>query len=399
MSIWIKRLAILIAVLAVIGGFAYAFRTQPIGVDAGVVRLAPMKVSILQEGRTRIRNIYEISAPIAGHLARTILEEGDPVLADKTVIAAIHPLDPPLLDSRTRAELVAGRAAAAANLSIAKVELARAKTNLGLAEKGLERATRLATTGIIAESTLEKASGEYSVQKAVVEAAQSAIRLRQAELASAEASLLEPEVDSPDRAKACCVNLTAPISGVVLKMFAKSEQPVTVGAKIAEIGDPANLEIVVDLLSSDAVRIAPDTAAEIVNWGGDTPLAAKVRRIEPTGYTKVSALGIEEQRVDAVLELDGSDQRLGHGYRVYADIAVWQSPSVLQVPISALFRNGNDWNVFVVDGSVVHQVKIEIDHINDRMAEVVSGLAESQNVVLHPGDTLSDGSLVEIRTQ
>mgnify|MGYP005806254157 CR=1 FL=1 len=395
--LWAKRLALAAVVIGVVLGFYQAMRTKPVAVDAGKVSRGEMTVSILQEGETRVRNVYGISSPIAGHLARTIIEKGDPVEAGKTVIAAIHPLEPPLIDSRTMAELEAARQAAAAGLAIAQVELEQARTNLGLAEKSLDRASRLAPSGVISESALEKAAGDVDLQRAIVNAAEAAIRLRKAELAAAEARLEQPASAAVDTKAGCCINLTAPVNGVVLDVFAKSEQPVGVGTKIAEIGDPRDLEIVIDLLSADAVRIRPGTTARIVNWGGEEALDAVVRRVEPTGYTKVSALGIEEQRVDAVLDLKTPEPRLGHGFRVFAEVAVWKAPDVLQVPLPALFRTGNDWSVFVIQGDRIAQKRVTVGQMNDRAAEVIDGLSEGDAVVLHPGDTLGDGTLVDVR--
>jgi HlyD family secretion protein len=397
-GIWLKRLGILILAAAVIGGFAYALREKPVLADVGAVVSAPMKLVILQEGTARVRDVYAVSSPIAGHLARTVLDEGAAVKANSTVIAAIHPLDPPLIDRRTLAELVAVRNAARAALSMAELEHERAQTDLAQALKDEARAERLAKTGTISEITLQRAENLAATLRSQVSVSQTAIELRQAELASAEARLAQPsQAEAAGTDNACCVTLTAPVDGVVLAVYAKSEQPVAVGARIADIGDPSRLEIVVDLLSSDAVRVVPGAAAQITQWGGETNLRARVKRIDPSAYTKVSALGIEEQRVNAVLELEDSDPRLGHGFRVFAEIPIWESPMALQVPISALFRIGNRWNAFVVEDGHVRQAELELGHMNDDTAEVLSGLSNDDIVVLHPNDTLEDGSLVEAR--
>ncbi|MBC7313565.1 MAG: HlyD family efflux transporter periplasmic adaptor subunit, partial [Rhizobium sp.] len=195
------------------------------------------------------------------------------------------------------------------------------------------------------------------------------------------------------------VYLTAPVDGVILSVFARSEQPVAVGTKIAEIGDPADLEVTVDLLSSDAVRVASGSKAEIFDWGGEKALSAKVRRIDPAGFTKVSALGIEEQRVNLVLDLEENDPRLGHGFRVYARLTLWQSDETLQLPISALFRDGRQWSVFVVRDGRAQQVAVEIGQMNDETAQLLGGLAEGERVILHPSDMISAGTLVEERKE
>ena len=396
-SSWSKRLGLVLLVAAIAGGLYWAMREKPQPVDIATVSSGPMTVSITQEGMTQVRDVYTVSAPIAGHLARTLLVEGDRVKANVTVVAAIHPLDPPLLDSRSTAELVAARNGAAASVRIAELALQRVQFDLELARGNLARAQQLAETAFLAESALQKAGNDVEVLEAQVSGARATIELRQAELASIEAKLARPVSDA-DAKRSCCVTLTAPVDGVVLSVFAKSEQPVAVGAKIAEIGDPSNLEVHVDLLSSDAVRIAPGTKAEIVDWGGGRALNATVRRIDPAGFTKVSALGIEEQRVNLVLALEEGDERLGHGFRVYTRLTLWHSDDSRQVPISALFRNGRAWNVFLMRNGRAAQVPVEIGQMTDETAEVLEGLADGDQVILHPSDTLAEGSLVVPRT-
>ncbi len=396
---WIRRVGLLLVAIAVAGGFAYAMRERPVLVDVGFVFTAPMKLSILQEGTARVRDVYTVSSPTTGHLARTVLEEGSRVKADDTVVAAIHPLDPPLIDSRTQAELVAARDGARAGLSIAELEHKKSQTDLDQALKDEARAEQLARTGTISEMTLQKAENLSDALRSQVSVTQRAIELRRAELASAQARLAQPlPSDTGGTGNECCITLTAPVDGVVLAVYAKSEQPVAIGTKLADIGDPSRLEVVVDLLSSDAVRVVPGTMAQITRWGGDKNLRAHVKRIDPAAFTKVSALGIEEQRVNAVLELDDNDPRLGHGFRVYADIPIWESPSAMQVPISALFRIGNTWNAFVILDGRAKRTEMEIGHMNDDNAEVLHGLSNGDAVILHPSDTLNDGSLVEARS-
>lgn len=396
MATWIKRIAMLAVVLALAGGFYYALREQPVGVDTARAERAPMVVTLVQEGVTRIRNVYTISAPIAGHLARPVLVEGDPVKAGSTVIASIHPLDPPLLDERTLAELRAQRDAANAAIAVATSDVARIDAELQHARREYERYSRLAARGAIPEMTVQKAANDVTVLEAQLRAGNSSIVLRQAELANIEAKLRQP--DTTDNAEFCCVELKAPVDGVVLDVLAESEQPVAAGTKIADVGDPRDLEVSVDLLSSDAVRIRPGTPASIIDWGGDRPLAATVRRIDPSAFTKVSALGIEEQRVNAVLDLAETDARLGHGFRVYAEITLWQAPSVLQVPISALFRQGRDWSLFAVEDGMARRKTVTVGHMNDRMAELTDGLAEGAVVIVHPSDLVEDGGAVAPRT-
>lgn len=395
-SVWIKRAGLGLVAIAIAAAFVWALAEQPTLVDTASITRGPMKVTIREEGTTRVREVYTISAPIAGHLARTVLKEGDLVKAGVTVVAAIHPLDSPLIDRRTEAELLAARDAARSGVGIAEIDLQRAETALRLAEDELARALRLFAPGVISESALQRVTNQVEQQKANVDAAKATIGFRRAELASAEARLLQPDALDPS-GKDCCVNLLAPADGTVLSIVARSEQALAAGARIAEIGDISDLEVVVDLLSSDAVRIAPGTMALVSDWGGARGLDARVRRVDPAAFTKVSALGIEEQRVNAVLDLLESDDRLGHGYRVFAEMTVWECGSCVQVPISALFRSGSRWNVFMLEGDRLRQAEIEIGHMNDEVAEVLGGLTPGDVVVLHPADTLADGGLASQR--
>ena len=395
-TVWVKRAGMAALVLAAVGGFAWALRERPALVDVAQVAEAQMTVTIREEGMTRVRDIYTVSAPIAGHLTRSVLTEGDRVVAGKTVVASIHPLDPPLIDRRTEAELLAARDAARSAVGIAEAELLRVETGLALAEDELARALKLFGPGIISESALQRYTNQVETQKAAVEAARATVGFRKAELASAEARLFQPKPTDPN-GESCCVNLVAPVDGNVLSVLARSEQAVSAGTRIAEIGDTAELEVVVDLLSADAVKVRAGTKATVRDWGGDRGLPAVLRRVDPAAFTKVSALGIEEQRVNAVLDLAESDERLGHAYRVFVEIPVWECERCLQVPIGALFRNGDEWTVFVVENERLRQAPIEIGRMNDEVAQVLGGLTAGNAVVLHPGDTLENGSLVEIR--
>jgi HlyD family secretion protein len=395
-SPWLKRGVAVLAIAAIAGGFAYALRGQPTLVDVATVSDGPMRLTINEEGVTRVRHVYTVSSIVAGHLTRSVLEEGDSVTANETIVASIHPLDPPLIDKRTEAELLAARDAARSGVSIAEVELQRSEAALKLAEDELARAVRLFKPGIIAEAALQRFDNVVALQRAAVEAAKATIGFRKAELASAEARLMQPDPLDPNAGN-CCINLLAPVDGTVLAVFAKSEQAVVPGMKIAEIGDTRGLEIAVDLLSADAVRITPGTKALISDWGGDLPLRATVRRVDPAGFTKVSALGIEEQRVNAVLDLEKPERSLGHGYRVFAEMTIWECRQCLQVPVSALFRNGSEWNVFVVRGDRLHQAELSVGHMNDETAEVLTGIRPGDVVVVHPADVLAEGTLVERR--
>jgi HlyD family secretion protein len=375
-----------------------ALREQPILIDIAEVTTGPMQVTIQEDGITRVRDVYTVSSPIAGHLDRTTLEEGATVVANETVIASIHPPDPPFLDERMMAELTAAAEAARSAVAVAEVEHTQAKNALDLARNDYRRAVQLAETNVVSERTLEQARNDLQLQEAHVASTEALIKLRKAELDSALARLRQPRTENVSDARSdCCITMTSPVDGVILKVLARSEQAVTQGLPIMEIGDPADLEVVVDLLSGDAPKVRPGSRALISDWGGDEDLPATVRRIDPAAFTQVSALGIEEQRVNVILDLDSSRPELGHGYRVLANLVVWSDEDVLRVPIGALFRAGGDWAVFAVEGDRARLRRIEIGQINDHVAQVVDGLEPGDAVILFPSDVLEDGSLVAPR--
>lgn len=396
---WIKRGLLLGLLLAIVAGFFYALAPKPIRVDTGVISRHPLKVTVDEEGETRIREIYVVSAPIGGKVRRSPREVGDEAIKDKTLVAVIQPQDPSFLDIRTRRELEATVAAAAASIVLTESEIRRAKSELEFARSDLKRANSLAGRGTISQRTLEKAALEVQVREAGLTQAEANLELRKRQLDSSKARLIGPEQPTTtDTGSSCCVEVYAPENGRVLKIHSESEQIVQSGAPLLEIGNSHDLEIVVDLLSTDAVKVKPGATAQIEGWGGKGVLKATVRRVDPAGFTKVSALGIEEQRVNTILDIsDDKDKwsELGHDFRVFVRITVWSSPDALTIPLSALFRRGQDWAVFRTDNGVAHLTKVEIGQRNTEMAELLSGLAEGDRVVLHPSDKIGDG--VEIK--
>ena len=401
LATWIKRIAAIVTALIVVAAIVYALLPAPVGVDVAVIGRGPLEVTVDEQGVARIRDIFKVSAPIAGKLNRLPVHIGDPVLRDKTVVASIEPAEPPLLDIRTRRELEAAADAARAAVGLAQAQLASAEATAKLAATDLDRARQLAKTGALAERALDKASTDLDTAHAGVEQARATLALRQSELASAEARLMQPGQGGADETQtACCVPVLAPIDGIVLTLSAESAQVVAAGAPLLEIGDPQDMEVVVHLLSSDAVEIEPGATATLTEWGGEGVLNAHVRRIDPAAYTKVSALGIEEQRVDALLDIDDPYEKwrgLGHEYRVMAHIRTWRGANVVQVPVGALFRRGADWNVFrVVDGKA-RLTAVLLGHRNNQAAEVLTGLADGDTVVLHPSDRVGDGVAVKPR--
>jgi HlyD family secretion protein len=397
---WLKRGLAALAVLLIAAAAVYALLPQPVPVDVAKVDRGPLEVTIDEEGVARIRDVFVVSAPVAGRVERLPVEVGDAVVKDDTVLAVIHPAEPAFLDARSRREAEASVEAARAAVTLAGAQLDAATAAERLAESDLDRAMRLAKVGTISESTFEKISADVDTTRAQVEQAKATLNLRRSELASAEARLIEPDQTVGAASGACCVTVKAPADGTVLKLRTESEQVVAPGAGLLEIGDQQNKEIVVHLLSSDAVAIAPGAKARITDWGGKGELSAAVRRIDPAAYTKVSALGIEEQRVDALLDiLDpyATWKTLGHEFRVMVHILAWQGSDVLRVPLGALFRKGSEWAVFkVVDGRA-ETVTVAVGHRNLVTAEILSGLAPGDTIVLHPSDQVSDGVAVALR--
>jgi len=394
-SVLVRSLAGLAVAAAIGGAFYVAFGETPILVDLAVVTTAPMQVTVKEDGVTRIRNVYAVSSPIAGNLDRIAFSVGDPIGARER-IAQIHPLDPPFLDVRTRTELMAGIDAARSSVAVAEVELVRARTARNLVRASHTRALQLAATNFISESELERLMGEVDLAEAQVTSAEAMIALRRAELASAEARLAQPgQTRIAATNGECCVEIVSPIAGTILALNAKSEQAVSVGQMIAEIGDPSDLEITADLLSADAVKVRTGSPAVITDWGGTEDLQARVKRMEPSAFTKVSALGISEQRVNAIISLTAPPpEDLGHGFRVIVNLITWSSDAVLQVPVSALYRADGDWAVFRIENERARVARVEIGHMTDRHAEILTGLKDGDQVVLYPGDALTDGSLI-----
>lgn len=398
---WIKRTILGAIALAVIGAFIYALSPKPVLVDTSLISRGPLTVTVDEEGETRIREIYVVSSPNDGRVLRSPREVGDVVMKDKTLLAIIEPGDPSFLDIRTRRELEAVVAAAEASVILTESEIDRAESELDFAMSDLKRAKSLAQRGTISERTLEKASLDVQTHQAGLAQARANLTLRHRQLDSAKARLIGPEQKKTKPTDmSCCVEVFAPVDGRVLKIDKESEQIVKAGEPLLRIGDPKDLEIVVDLLSTDAVKVKPGAMAQIVGWGGPTPLKAKVRRIDPAGFTKVSALGIEEQRVNTILDLTSAREKLpplGHDFRVFVRITVWSGEDVLKVPLGALFRQENEWALFKVVDGAAKLTRVKIGQRNPQMAEIIEGLQPGARVILHPSDRVSNGIKIEER--
>ena len=401
--IWLSVLAIVV-VLGVI-----AAQPQPILVDMADVKTGSLEVAIEEDGLTRIKERYIVSTPLSGRLSRVMLEVGDEVTADKSIIATMQANDPSLLDPRSVAQAQARVKAAERRLEAARAESGQAESTLEFAELQLERARSLKEPSVLAKAEIENREMAFRVRTDELKAASFRVEIAKYELELEKAALLltegskEGSNSSPGETEEMELTMKSPITGRILRIYQESSAVLNAGSQIMELGDPLDLEVVVDVLSSDAVKIATGDVVWLENWGGEKPLKGEVRVVEPSGFTKLSALGVEEQRVNVIIDLlDAPDQRrsLGDGFRVDARIVIWISDDAVHIPTSALFRVGEQWGVFKVsDDSKAQRTIVEIGQTNGREAQVVAGLVPGDKVIVHPSDTIADGMQVELRNR
>lgn len=389
------------AVLLVAGALTAAFWPKPTMVDMGEVTFGTMRLTINEEGRTRVRDAYVVSTPVAGRLQRVSVQPGDPVVRGETIVAHMRPTNPAALDIRTREQALAAVNATRAALRVAHADMNAALAILDLAETELARTEQLVERGISSNAVLDRAQQTARVAHANVDTAEAAISMREAEIANAQAKL----IGFNDQGLAAAVGtpsddipLYAPADGRILRVIQQSETSLPVGAPIMEIGNITNdLEVVSELLSTDAVQVAVGDPVIIDDWGGPTELKGVVIRVDPFGITQYSALGVEEQRVNAVIAFasPAEDYKgLGHGFRVEIQIVVWEAENTLLVPASALFRSREAWVVFVDVKGIAQLRTIELGPNNGIEAQVKSGLSEGERVILYPSSGLSEGMRV-----
>ncbi|SHE40117.1 HlyD family secretion protein [Modicisalibacter ilicicola DSM 19980] len=396
-----------VAVIALAAVLTFAFWPRPTMVDIGEVTIDRMILTIDEEGRTRVHDAYVISTPVAGRLMRVDVEPGDAVERHKTVVAQMLPSNPAALDVRSREQARSAVAAAEAALRLARAELNRAIADKELADIDLERARTLRRSGTVSEAALDRAIREALAAQAAYDTAEAVIEMRQAELENARAQLIgfddRPGLDAAigEFGQSVPIPIRAPSGGRVLRLIQKSETTLPAGTPIMEIGNiDSDLEVLVELLSTDAVQVAPGDRVLIEKWGGSGTLNAVVQRVDPWGFTKFSALGVEEQRVNAIIRFVDSQSAqagLGHGFRVEARIIVWEDDDALVVPSSALFRDGRSWSVFLVEDGIAQRRQVDIGHNNGIQAQVVNGLEPGDRVILYPASGLSDGMRVAQR--
>lgn len=389
--------------LALVAALGFvAFRNNPVPVDLHRVTRGAMLVTLNADGKTRIREVFEVASPISGTVLRAPVRVGDLVVAGETIVAVVEPASSNLLDARSRIQAEAGVREAEAALHLARSRMREAGEDLTLAEKEYQRAKVLVERGVASVIRLDTAEQQRGIKQAAETAAISGLEMSKSALDSARAVLSEPLGDAEAPETLCCLRLTAPADGRVLEIDVISKRPVTVGTRLLTIGQPDDLEIVADVLSSDAVKLKIGDRAIVERWGRAEPLEARIRKISPAAFTKVSALGIAEQRVDVVFDLVTAAERrpeLGDGFSVFLRIVAWEGEDVLTVPLSAIFRSDDHWAVFTDNAGAAQHRRIEIGPQNAASVQVLDGLSEADRVIMHPSDTVADGVAIVQRAR
>lgn len=392
-KLWIAGI-FLVVVLAVL----YGFLPRAEQVDFTEVTRGPLQVTIEEEGRTRLKDRFTLSAPTAGYMRRPAARVGDPVKRGEALVA-LEPLRSQPLDPRSRAEAEAVVSAAMASLAAALEKERAAAADADYMEKRLARIAALFAKGSVAKDQLDQTDAEAGKARAAQRSAKAAVDVARSELERAKTTL-QNFTPAQRAGKNGTVELTSPVNGSVLRIYRESEGAVQAGEPLVEIGNPGSLEVRVEVLSSDAVRIRPGMAVLFKRWGRDEPLEGRVRRVEPAGFTKISSLGVEEQRVLVIADITSPIEMwrvLGDGYRLEAHFVVWEGKNVMQVPTSALFRAGKGWAVFIEENGRARRRDVEIGQRTGLTAELLSGLKEKERVVAYPDDAISDGTRIQQR--
>ncbi|MGE5625086.1 MAG: efflux RND transporter periplasmic adaptor subunit [Bacillota bacterium] len=392
-----RRLALAASALLVVAAIVYAYLPRAVQVSVTAASHGPMDVSVEEEGRTRVRERYIVTAPVAAYAPRLELHVGDPVRAGQT-LTVLQPLPPGALDVRSRAQAEARVAQAHAALHAAETNADAARAGADYAARELVRLQSLRQTGAVSQAALDQADAEARRSAAVLASARSSIDVAKYDLASAEAALRYAAGERGSEK----VPVVSPVDGVVLAVEHEDEGVVASAQPLVTVGDPHSLEVAVDVLSSDAVRIRPGTRVEFTRWGGEAPLQGRVRIVEPVAFTKVSSLGVEEQRVNVIVDLVSPDKTwlaLGDGYRLEARFVIWESKDALRVPTSALFQSGDGWAVLLVRDARIVEQPVKVGERGDLYAEVLDGLKEGDAVITYPDDSLKVGERAAIIRQ
>lgn len=394
-----KRAALGYVALAagLVAAFAYGFAPRPVAVDVAKARVGAMRVTHEEEGRTRVRERYVVTAPVTGYLRRVTWKAGDAVAAG-AVLAYIEPTRPAALDDRARAQAAARAAAAEAGWRAAQERVRAAAAEYTLAGQEKARMEQLGAIGFVSQQAVDQARARFELGAAALAAAEASAEAARHEREAVRALLNSVLPSSVPAGETIAVR--APTSGRILRLARESEGAVAAGEPILELGDTEKIEIVAEVLSNVAVNLAPGGKVEIMHWGGEGVLTGRVRLVEPTGYTKVSALGVEEQRVRVVIDLEGPPDKwrgLGDGYRVDVRFILWQGENVLTVPSRALFRHGDDWATFVLDNGRARLRLLRIGRQSGLHAQVLEGLQPGETLIHYPDDRVRDGVRVRPR--
>ncbi|MCG8669443.1 MAG: HlyD family efflux transporter periplasmic adaptor subunit [Pseudomonadales bacterium] len=387
-----------ITLIVLVIALTFGLRPQPMMVEAAEVAQSEFKVTIDEEGVTRVKDRFVISAPVSGYVRRIALDIGDTVEKQKE-LTLLEPLRSDVLDPRNRAEAEARVAAANAALLVAQQQSEAAKVEADFANQEFDRKQALKKKGFIADEELQLAQTEKRRANAVLRSSQFSVDVARYDLQAANTLLQYSAAQPTEGVLREHVPIQSPVAGSVLSIHRKSEGVVSAGTPLLELGDPAALEVAVDVLSFDAVNIKPGMPVELKRWGGDI-IDGIVRVVEPVGFTKVSALGVEEQRVWVIIDLvspRSSWERLGDGYRMEATFLVWQQADIIQTPNASLFRLDNQWRVFVIEDDVISLRTVEVGRRNGLNAEIKSGLSVGEIVVIHPDSDLTEGARVSVR--
>lgn len=390
----VRQLPLLFIALMGSALLAYALWPRPVEVEVVRVSRGPLQVTVDEDGKTRVKERYLVSAPLTGQLSRIELEVGDPVEAGKTVLAIIQPTDPSLLDARLLAESEARVKAAESAIQQAEARIAATREAHGLAEHQYQRAKGLSRTNAISKEMLDAAEHQERIAAETLRAAQFALQVAKYESELAKSAFIRTRPKTDEESDQTRLEIRSPVSGRVLRVMQESAAVVAPGQSLLEVGNIQELEMEIDVLSADAAQIRPGSRVILEHWGGDTPLQGRVRLIEPSGFTKISALGVEEQRVNVIADFDEPPERLrslGDAFRIEAGIVVWETDDTLQLPAGALFRSGSNWAVFVAKNGRAELREVAIGRSNGRMTQILDGLAEGETVVAYPSDQVHGG--------
>jgi HlyD family secretion protein len=393
-----RWMIVIIIAIGVISAIVYGFMPKPIPVDPVKVSRGPLKVTVEEEGKTRVKDRFVLSSPVAGSMRRIKLDVGDRVQKGQTLVE-VEPLKSNLLDPRSRAAAEAAVSSAEASLKVAEERARAATADAEYAQRNFDRIKKLYEGGYVAKDALDQAEAGDKRAGATLLSAEASVKVARFELDRALTALRHSAAENT-RIQGKIVMVQAPASGSVLKIYRESEGVVQSGEPLIDIGDPEKMEVKVEVLSADAVKIRPGTPVLFERWGGNSTLSGTVRVVEPAGFTKISSLGVEEQRVLAIVDITSSDKgehRLGDGYRLEASFIIWEGKDILQVPASALFRKRNDWAVFVIKNNRAVKREVKVGQRTGLAAEILSGLAEGEWVISHPDNSIEDRTRVRTR--